>query len=160
MGSLAYIPVSKRPLAANVQALANRFVRLDVSELSRALACTFARSSMYECIRERQYDDPYLLVLKDTVWPGSPKQVTVRDYEVLRMQGRICVPNMDGLCELILEEAHNSQYSIYLGAAKLYQDLRQHYWWRRMNKDIVICVARCLNCQQLKYEYQRPSSLL
>ncbi|XP_070013354.1 uncharacterized protein [Nicotiana sylvestris] len=37
----------------------------------------------------------------------------------------------------------------------MYQDLRQHYWRRRM-KDIVAYVARCLNCQQVKYEHQRP----
>jgi len=42
----------------------------------------------------------------------------VGEDEVLRMQGRICVPTVDGLCELILEEAHSSRYSIHPGAAK------------------------------------------
>ncbi|XP_070029617.1 uncharacterized protein [Nicotiana sylvestris] len=32
MGSLAFIPIGKKPLAVDVQALANMFVRLDVSE--------------------------------------------------------------------------------------------------------------------------------
>ena len=73
MGSLAYIPVGERPLAADVQTLANQFVRLDISEPSRVLACTVARSSLYERIRERQYDDPPLLVLKDTVRYGDAK---------------------------------------------------------------------------------------
>jgi len=73
MGSLAYISVGERPLAADVQTLANQFVRLDVSESSRVLACTVARSSLYERIRERQYDDPHLLVLKDTVRHGDAK---------------------------------------------------------------------------------------
>ena len=76
------------------------------------------------------------------------------------MQGHICVPNVDELCELILEEFHSSWYSIHLGAAKLYQDLSQHYWWRQMKKDIVAYVARCLNCQQVKCEHQRPGGLL
>jgi len=57
------------------------------------------------------------------------------------------VPNVDGLRELILEDSHSSQYSIHPGAEKIYQDLRQHYWWRRMKKDIVEFVARCLNYQ-------------
>ncbi|XP_070041123.1 uncharacterized protein [Nicotiana tomentosiformis] len=35
MGSLALIPVGERPLAMDVQALANKFVRLDISEPSR-----------------------------------------------------------------------------------------------------------------------------
>jgi len=65
-----------------------------------------------------------------------------------------------GLRELILEEAHSSRYSIHPGAAKMYQDLRHHYWWKRMKKDIVVFVARCLNCQQVKYEHQIPGGLL
>ena len=85
MGSLAYIPVGERPLATDVHTLANQFMRLDVSELSRVLACTVALSSLYERIRERQYDDPYLLVRKDTVRHGDAKQVVVGEDGVLRM---------------------------------------------------------------------------
>ncbi|XP_070017874.1 uncharacterized protein [Nicotiana sylvestris] len=85
MGSLAYIPVGERPLAVDVQALANQMVRV-------------------------QHDDA--------------RYVTVGDDGVLRMQGRICVPNVDGFWELILEEAHSLQYSIHLSAGKMYQDLR------------------------------------
>ncbi|XP_070029254.1 uncharacterized protein [Nicotiana sylvestris] len=126
MGSLAYIPFGERPFALDVQALVNQFVWLDVFEPSRVLACTVARSSLFEHIKERQYDDPHLLFLRDT--------------------GRVCVSNVDGLHELILEEAYSSRYPIHRGAAKMYQDLRKHYRWRRMKKDIVAYVARCLNC--------------
>ncbi|XP_070020931.1 uncharacterized protein [Nicotiana sylvestris] len=126
MGSLAYILVGERPLALDVQALANQFVRLDVFEPSRVLACTVARSSLFKHIRDRQYDDPHLLVFRDTVRNDGAKQAIVGDNGVLRMQGRICVPNVDGLCELIIEETHSSQYSIYLGTANMYQDLQQH----------------------------------
>ncbi|MBW3919187.1 hypothetical protein HHB59_11165, partial [Neisseria meningitidis] len=90
---------------------------------------------------------------------GGAKKVTLGDDGVLRLQGRVCVPNVDGIRDLILAEAHSSRYSIHPGAAKMYQDLRQHYWWRRMKKDIVAYVARCLNCQQVKYEHQRPGGL-
>ncbi|XP_070055195.1 uncharacterized protein [Nicotiana tomentosiformis] len=109
MGSLAYIPVGERPLAADVQNLANQFMRLDVSEPSRGLAYAVARSFLYERTRERQYDDPHLLVLKDTVRHSGAKQVDVGDDGVLEIQGCICVPNVDGLRELILEEAHSSR---------------------------------------------------
>ncbi|XP_070032009.1 uncharacterized protein [Nicotiana tomentosiformis] len=127
MGSLAYISVGERPLASDVQAFANQFVRLDISEPSRVLACKVARSFLYECIRERQYDDPHLLILRDTVGHDGDMQVTVGDDGVLRMQGRICVPNVDGLRELIPEEAYSSRYSIPPGDTKMYQDLRKHY---------------------------------
>ncbi|XP_070058101.1 uncharacterized protein [Nicotiana tomentosiformis] len=68
---------------------------------------------------------------------GGAKEVTIGEDGVLRLQGRLCIPNVDGLKEMILEKAHNSSYSIHPGATKMYRDLRQHYWWRRMKKDIV-----------------------
>ncbi|XP_070056540.1 uncharacterized protein [Nicotiana tomentosiformis] len=107
MGSFAYISVGERPLVADVRTLSNQFMRLDVSEPSWVLACTVARSSLYERVRERQYNDPHLLVLKDTVQHGGSKKVAMGDDGVLRIQGLICVPNVDGLHELILEEAHS-----------------------------------------------------
>jgi len=85
MGSLAFIPIGERPLAVDVQALANQFVRLDVSEPSRVLVCVVSRSSLYDYIRERRYDDPYLLVLKDTVQHGDARDVTIGDDGVLRV---------------------------------------------------------------------------
>ena len=160
MGSLAFISAEERPLASNIQSLANKLVRLDISEPSRVLACVVAQSSLFEQIKACQYDDPYLMVLRETVLRGGAKEVTIRADGVLRLQDRLCVPNVDGLRKKILEEAHSSRYSIHSGATKMYRDLRQHYWWRRMKKDIVEYVARCINCQQVKYEHQRPGGLL
>ncbi|XP_070040655.1 uncharacterized protein [Nicotiana tomentosiformis] len=109
MGSLEFILIGERPLVVDVQALAKQFVRLDISEPSRVLACVVSWSSLYDRIRERQYDNPHLLILKDTVQHGDARHVTIGDDGVLRMHGRICVPNVDGVRGLILEEAHNSR---------------------------------------------------
>ncbi|XP_070041393.1 uncharacterized protein [Nicotiana tomentosiformis] len=163
MGSLAYIPIGERSLALDVQGLANQFMRLDVLEPSRVLACMVSRSSLYDRIRVCQYEDPHLLFLKDTIQHDDAKEVSIGDDGVLRVQGRICVLNVDGLCELILEEAHSSRYSIHPGATKRYQDMRQHYWQRRMKKDIVEFVAQYLNCQQkgkLSPQYIIPFEVL
>ena len=51
-------------------------------------------------------------------------------------EGRLCVPMMDGLQERIMEEAHNSIYSIYPGSTKMYHDLGEVYWWNGMKKGI------------------------
>ena len=82
MGSLAYIPVRERPLVVDLQALANQFVRLDISEPSRVLACVVSRSSLFDRIREQEYDDPHLLVLKDKVQHGDARDVTIGDGRV------------------------------------------------------------------------------
>ncbi|XP_069146951.1 uncharacterized protein [Solanum lycopersicum] len=42
----------------------------------------------------------------------------------------------------------------------MYRDLKQHFWWNRMKCDIVDFVAQCPNCQQVKYEHQRPRGTL
>ncbi|XP_070010536.1 uncharacterized protein [Nicotiana sylvestris] len=141
MGSLAFIPDEERPLATDIQALANRFVRLDIPEPSRSLACVVAQLYLLECIKARQFYDPYLLVLKDIVQQGGLKKVMIGDDGVMRLQGRICVSNVDGLRELILENAHSSQYSIHPCVTKMYHNLKQYYWWQKMKKDIVRLVG-------------------
>ncbi|XP_070053991.1 uncharacterized protein [Nicotiana tomentosiformis] len=87
LGSLTYLPVAERPLVLDVQDLANQFVRLDISEPSWVIVCVVSRSSLYDRIRERQYYDPHLLVLKDTVQYDDAKEVSIGDDGVLRMQG-------------------------------------------------------------------------
>ena len=57
-------------------------------------------------------------------------------------------------------EDQSSRYSVHPNATKMYKDLRQYYWWRRIKKDIVRFAAWCLNCQQVKYEHQRLHGLL
>ncbi|WMV54428.1 hypothetical protein MTR67_047813 [Solanum verrucosum] len=40
------------------------------------------------------------------------------------------------------------------GATKMYCDLWEVYWWNGMKKDIAEFVAKCPNCQQVKFEHQ------
>jgi len=75
-------------------------------------------------------------------------------------EGRICVPDDSELKRLVLEEAHKSNFSIHPGATKMYQDLKRGYWWPDMKTEIAKFVARCLVCQQIKIEHQRPAGLL
>ncbi|XP_070057612.1 uncharacterized protein [Nicotiana tomentosiformis] len=118
MGSLAFIPAEA--LAMDVKDLANRFVRLDIFDPIRVFSCVVAQLSLFERIKARRYDDPHLL-----------------------LQYRICVKDVDGLRELILQEDHISRYFIHPSIAKMYRDLKQHYWWKKMKKDIVGNASRC-----------------
>ena len=78
---------------------------------------------------------------------GESKTAILDSEGVLMIKGRICVPRTGDLTRLIMEEAHSSRYSIHPGATKMYLDLKQHYWWCRMKRDIVYFVSRRLNCQ-------------
>lgn len=78
---------------------------------------------------------------------------------VFLYQGRLCVPNVDGLRDLILSEGHNSQYSIYLESIKMYRHLIEVYWLNDMKKDIASFVVELPNYQQVKVEIQRSGGL-
>ena len=42
----------------------------------------------------------------------------------------------------------------------MYQDLRRQYYWSRMKRHVGDFVRRCLTCQQVKAEHQKPTGLL
>ncbi|KAL5564584.1 hypothetical protein UlMin_027748 [Ulmus minor] len=60
----------------------------------------------------------------------------------------------------ILEEAHKSRFALHPGSTKMYQDLRRQYWWRGMKRDVAQFIAKCMTCQQVKAEHQRPGGQL
>ncbi|KAH0678966.1 hypothetical protein KY284_020051 [Solanum tuberosum] len=89
-----------------------------------------------------------------------PQEPSVcKDNVIADALSRLCVPIVDGLQERIIEEAHSSRYSIHPGSTKMYRDLREVYWWSSMKKGIAEFVAKCMNCQQVKVEHQRPGGL-
>jgi len=53
-------------------------------------------------------------------------------------------------------KAHNIKYSIQSEGQKMYRDLRQAFWWNNMKRDIAEYVSKCLTCQKVKLENQRP----
>ena len=69
---------------------------------------------------------------------------------VLTLRSRFCVPNVDDLRKLIMEEAHCSAYAMHLGSTKMYRTIKENYWWSSMKRDIVEFVSRCIVCQQMK----------
>jgi hypothetical protein len=74
--------------------------------------------------------------------------------------GRIVIPNDAKLKRDILDEPHQTRYTVHLGNNKMYQDLKKKFWWCGMKMDIVEYVAQCHSCQLVKAEHQRPTGLL
>ena len=56
-----------------------------------------------------------------------------------------------------MEEALSSAYAMHPSSTKMYQTLREHYWWKGMKKEIANFISRCLTCQQMKAEHQKPA---
>ncbi|GJX89074.1 putative reverse transcriptase domain-containing protein [Tanacetum coccineum] len=78
----------------------------------------------------------------------------------LCLNNRSWVPCFGDLRTLIMHESHKSKYSIHPGSDKMYQDLKQLYWWPNMKADIATYVGKCLTCSKVKAEHQKPSGLL
>jgi hypothetical protein len=70
------------------------------------------------------------------------------------MEKRIYLPNDKVLKGEILKEAHQSKLAIHLGSTKMYRDLKESYWWLKMEREIVEYMAKCAICQQVKVEHQ------
>ncbi|GJQ90202.1 putative reverse transcriptase domain-containing protein [Tanacetum coccineum] len=78
----------------------------------------------------------------------------------LCLNNRSWVPCFGDLRTLIIHESHKSKYSIHPVSDKMYQDLKQLYWWPNMKVDIATYVGKCLTCSKVKAEHQKPSGLL
>ncbi|GKC68506.1 putative reverse transcriptase domain-containing protein [Tanacetum coccineum] len=70
------------------------------------------------------------------------------------------LPCYSDLRTLIMHESHKSKYSVHPGCNKMYQDMKQLYWWPNMKANIATYVSKCLTCLRIKAEHQKPSGLL
>ncbi|KAM0037110.1 putative nucleotidyltransferase, Ribonuclease H [Helianthus debilis subsp. tardiflorus] len=110
------------------------------------------RAAQREALKESNIENEYLR--------GMEKQLVPNEEGTLCFMRRIWVPLCGGLRKVIFNEAHKSRYSIHPGADKMYQDLKDFYWWPRMKGDVAVYVSKCLTCAKVKVEYQKPSGLL
>nr|GEU35706.1 putative reverse transcriptase domain-containing protein [Tanacetum cinerariifolium] len=78
----------------------------------------------------------------------------------LCLNSRSWLPCYSDLRSMIMHESHKSKYSIHPGSDKMYQDLKKLYWWPNMKANIATYVSKCLTCDRVKAEHQRPSGLL
>ncbi|XP_075096463.1 uncharacterized protein LOC142174547 [Nicotiana tabacum] len=136
MGSFTRLSVVKRPIVKEAQQIASKRVRLDEEYDGRLIANMGAKSTLVEQVEAKQFEDASLLKLKEGVLSGKIKNFALDENGVMRLNGRVCVPNMDDLRRAIMVEAHSSRYSIHLGSTKMYHDLREIYWWNNMKRYI------------------------
>ena len=69
-------------------------------------------------------------------------------------------PQLTDMRNKVLREFHCSRFVVHPSDTKMYHDLRRQYYWSRMKRHVKEFVRRCLTCQQVKAEHQRPILLL
>nr|GFA03508.1 putative reverse transcriptase domain-containing protein [Tanacetum cinerariifolium] len=95
----------------------------------------------------------------------DPEKVRTEKLEP-RADGTLCLNDRSGLpCygdlqTVIMHAPHKSKYSIHPGSDKMYQDMKELYWWPNIKADIATYVSKCLTCVKVKAEHQKSSGLL
>ncbi|PKA58643.1 RNA-directed DNA polymerase like [Apostasia shenzhenica] len=124
------------------------------------LSQLIVRPDWLQMVVEGQSKDLAMQKIIEKVIGGETSEFSLDECGVLRLRTRLCIPDTDGLRQMLLQESHNSKYTIHPGVNKMYNDLKQIAWWPGMKKDVVETVSKCISCQQVKSEHQRPSGLL
>ncbi|XP_070020097.1 uncharacterized protein [Nicotiana sylvestris] len=144
MGSLAHVEAEKRQLTREIHQLDCLGIRLVDSGNGGVVLQNTEKSSLIAEVKERQYEDPELVELRERVPQQKKPVLELKGDGVLRYRGRLCVPDIAGLRDRIMSEAHYSWYSIHPGSTKIYHDIKEVYWWNDMKKNIVEYVDQCL----------------
>ena len=78
-------------------------------------------------------------------------EVSYGEDGVVKFKGRFYIPSVarQELCD----EAHQSKLNIHPRENKMYQNMKRHFWWPGMKREIVEYVSRCLTYQQVKAKH-------
>jgi len=124
--------------------------RMDLMVIRRAMSpdklmAMQIQPTILEKIREAQGRDPKLQEFREQVKAGLRSGMQIHADGTLRFGNIICVPKGE-VWQEVLAEAHSSAYFIHPGGTKMYQDVKQRFWWHEMKKKIAQYVAKCLEC--------------
>ncbi|GFY87070.1 hypothetical protein Acr_05g0007090 [Actinidia rufa] len=117
----------------------SKWVAPDTNEM---LIAIIAQPTLMETVKQRQPEDPYLWKVYEEMLVNPKPNFTLQD-KALRFQGRLCVPNIPEVKRRVLEEAHNTKFTMHPGGTKMYKDLKETFWWPGMKKEIAEFVSQC-----------------
>jgi hypothetical protein len=118
------------------------------------------QSSLLERVCVAQQQDRLLQEARKRVGDGKPCEFTIDENDLVHFRSHLCVPQKSEVKMDILREAHKTPYTIHPGETKMYRDLKQKFWWKRMKVDVSKYVAACEVCQRVNAEHKRPTGLL
>jgi hypothetical protein len=129
--------------------------------LQGSLYALTAESDLYERPVTAQRNDEDIQTIKQKLAEGNPKYTCFqKDHQdVVWFGKRLVVPVDPEIKNIILDEAHKSTFSIHPGSTKMYQDLKQNFWWSNMKVDIAKCVAECDTCHRMKASHLKSAGV-
>ncbi|GKF00949.1 putative reverse transcriptase domain-containing protein [Tanacetum coccineum] len=78
------------------------------------------------------------MLIENSKDPEKPRKEKLepRADGTMCLNNRSWLPRYGDLRALIMYESHKSKYSVHPGSDKMYQDMKQLYWWPNMKADI------------------------
>ena len=116
--------------------------------------------TLQDKVREAQKRDKELEEIRVNMSKRKAKGFHEDKDGTLWFEKRLCVPNDPDIRKLILQEAHESPYSIHPGNTKMYMDVKERFWWNNLKGEIAEYIALCDVCNRVKAEHQKPAGLL
>jgi hypothetical protein len=118
--------------------------------------------TLHDRIIMTQLHDEGVKIIKQKLSQGEEKYKCFhQDHKgILWFESRIVVPKNHELRKQILDEAHLYKFSIHPGSSKMYQDLKQNFWWTRMMREISQHIAECDTCQRVKASHLKVAGTL
>jgi hypothetical protein len=138
-----------------------RKLNLEVVEQGNLYALA-AESNLYDRIVTSQRNDEDIQIIKQKLAEGDPKYTCFqKDHkDVIWFGKRLVVPVDPEIRKTIFDEAHMSKLSIDPGSTKIYQDLKQNFWWSNMKVDIAKYVVECDTCHRMKASHLKSACVL
>jgi len=103
-------------------------------------------SNLLERVHEAQKHDRLIQEARKRDGDGKPREFSIDQNDAVRFRGRLCVPSKSEVKMDILREAHRTPYTLHPGETKMYRDLKESFWWKRMKADVAKYVAACGVC--------------
>ena len=104
-------------------------------------------------IKVGQQLDEDLVTIKERIDDTMYKSFWLDHSNTLWFGKRLVVPNQEHLKKQILNEAHESLFSIHPRSNKMYRYVRKRFWWKGLKHDIARFVAECDVCCRVKAEH-------
>jgi hypothetical protein len=117
--------------------LAEDFAKLNLGIVAHTEGVTIeVEPTLEQEIHKGQIGDVKIQEIKDMITEGRGPDFMEDEQGTIWFKNRICVPEIVSLRETILKEAHDLAYSIHPGSTKMYQDLKQKYYWYGLKRDV------------------------
>ncbi|XP_072077994.1 uncharacterized protein [Arachis hypogaea] len=144
--------------------LVDKFVdlKLEIGEVARrACLSQLQISNMFKMdIQRAQQDERKLQKLLQPVGDKRREEFAKEGERVWRDKGRVCTQDVRSLRQDMLSGAHYSGFSVHPGSTKMYCNLKKMFWWSGMKGDVATVASKCLTCQKVKIEHQKPSGMI